>query len=564
MNFINYIPTPRGRIGRTFWAVVILLVCINTIFIASYRERQLTSWHVRHAQSVLFYTTQVQSKKLQVRQQAWSYVFLRDDYHLEEYSRTVRELNSSIKILSDATINDALQQERIEKLKLTIGNQLNFYKRMINLSQDAPYSARLSLIERGSNGFNKEIDEHLFDIRKQEDQALLQQIRAYAKSLRLNQIMLWLSLVGNWSALIGFVAAFSDYSNTLRQQVSDRTNQLNVKASELRAALDEKDVLNEQLQVLNEQLQVSIRETQKKASELRAALDEKETLNEQLQVSIRETQKKASELRAALDEKETLNEQLQVLNEQLQVSIRETQKALSTEQELNILKTQFINVVSHEYRTPLTVIYSSAELLSVYWDRFNETKRNTHFQSILAQVSFMIKLLEDVLIISKSDTGNIECNPESLDIRNFLEHLVETLNASDKGKHEINVSFITDCYTYHLDKILLRFILENLISNAIKYSPNGSTVSIEVEELQQEIHFRIQDKGIGIPEQDLDRLFDSFFRAENVGTVQGTGIGLAIVKRCVELHQGTIEVSSMVEVGTTFTVTFPITTGHGN
>jgi len=501
MNFINYIPTPRGRIGRTFWAVVILLVCINTIFIASYRERQLTSWHVRHAQSVLFYTTQVQSKKLQVRQQAWSYVFLRDDYHLEEYSRTVRELNSSIKILSDATINDALQQERIEKLKLTIGNQLNFYKRMINLSQDAPYSARLSLIERGSNGFNKEIDEHLFDIRKQEDQALLQQIRAYAKSLRLNQIMLWLSLVGNWSALIGFVAAFSDYSNTLRQQVSDRTNQLNVKASELRAALDEK---------------------------------------------------------------ETLNEQLQVLNEQLQVSIRETQKALSTEQELNILKTQFINVVSHEYRTPLTVIYSSAELLSVYWDRFNETKRNTHFQSILAQVSFMIKLLEDVLIISKSDTGNIECNPESLDIRNFLEHLVETLNASDKGKHEINVSFITDCYTYHLDKILLRFILENLISNAIKYSPNGSTVSIEVEELQQEIHFRIQDKGIGIPEQDLDRLFDSFFRAENVGTVQGTGIGLAIVKRCVELHQGTIEVSSMVEVGTTFTVTFPITTGHGN
>lgn len=233
-------------------------------------------------------------------------------------------------------------------------------------------------------------------------------------------------------------------------------------------------------------------------------------------------------------------------------------KALTKERELSELRSNFVSLVSHEYRTPLTLIQSSAELLEHYNHLFSEEKRQTHLQRIQNAVRRMTLLLEDVLLIGTADAGKLKFEPGPVDLVAFSKEIVETLQISALNSQIITKVKICDCTEAHLDEKLLGHIFTNLFSNAIKYSPQGSTVQFDLICNQESAVFRIQDSGIGIPQQDLPQLFESFGRASNVGTIPGTGLGLAIVKKCVDLHGGKITVESEVDVGTTFTVTLPL------
>jgi signal transduction histidine kinase len=233
-------------------------------------------------------------------------------------------------------------------------------------------------------------------------------------------------------------------------------------------------------------------------------------------------------------------------------------KALEKERELNELKSQIVSVVSHEYRTPLTTILSSAELLEHYGHKWTDEKKHQHLRRIQTTVHHLTQLVSDVLLLDKAEAGKLEFNPTPLDVVVFCRELVEQLQLTASNEHTIRFVSQGEYTQVCLDEKLVRQILTNLLSNAIKYSHPHGSVHFAVAFVQGEVVFRIQDEGIGIPPEDQEQLFESFHRASNVGTIPGTGLGLAIVKKCVDLHGGQITMESEVGVGTTFTITLPL------
>ena len=235
----------------------------------------------------------------------------------------------------------------------------------------------------------------------------------------------------------------------------------------------------------------------------------------------------------------------------------EIRKALAQEKELGELKSRFISMASHEFRTPLSTILSSSELLEHYGSPWLEGKGLVHLRRIQTAVHNMTELLNDILILGRADAGKLDFNPAPLDVVQFCRDLTEEMQLGVGRQHTLHFVSQKECDKVCLDEKLLRQILSNLLSNACKYSPEGSQVHFDLECREGQVIFCVRDQGIGIPPEDQARMFETFHRARNVNDISGTGLGLAIVKKAVDLHQGTINVASQVEVGTTFTVTLP-------
>ena len=231
--------------------------------------------------------------------------------------------------------------------------------------------------------------------------------------------------------------------------------------------------------------------------------------------------------------------------------------ALDRERELNEMKTRFVSMASHEFRTPLTTISSSAELLERYSKLWNVEKQVQYLQKIQTSVKHMTSLLNDVLLINKAEAGVVEFNPQPVMLANFCREIVEELQITT-SRHMLMLESRLPVSPVLIDKKLLRHILTNLLSNAIHYSPSGGEVMISLEQHQADIELTVSDTGIGIPQDARATLYDSFVRGTNVGNISGTGLGLAIVKKSVDLHQGAISFSSEVGKGTVFTVRIPM------
>ncbi len=231
-------------------------------------------------------------------------------------------------------------------------------------------------------------------------------------------------------------------------------------------------------------------------------------------------------------------------------------KALEKEKHLNELKSRFVSMTSHEFRTPLTTILSSAQLIERYAHKWDEQKKLNYLQTIQKAAQDMTGLLNDVLLVGKAEAGRLAFNPASLELSQFCQKLVEEIQINSSS-HQIIFRSQSQCQTICLDQKIIRHILTNLLSNAIKYSPDSDEVYFDLICDSEKAIFRVEDRGMGIPITEQDRLFNSFYRASNVGSVSGTGLGLTIVKRCVDLHRGEIRLESQVDVGTTFIVTLP-------
>jgi signal transduction histidine kinase len=233
-------------------------------------------------------------------------------------------------------------------------------------------------------------------------------------------------------------------------------------------------------------------------------------------------------------------------------------KALASEKELGELKSRFIATISHEFRTPMAVIQSSAELLKYYSDRMDEAKKRSQLDKIEAHIEVMTALLTNVLTISRSDTVGLTVTPVSINVVNFCSGLIEEIRLTSGKEHAIIFTPIGDHSNYSLDEKLLRQIITNLLTNAVKYSPIGSQIEFKVQCESDKVLITVRDEGIGIPDEDLKHLFQDFYRAKNAEMIPGTGLGLSIVKRAVQAHGGSITVDSIVGGGTTFTVTLPV------
>ncbi len=229
--------------------------------------------------------------------------------------------------------------------------------------------------------------------------------------------------------------------------------------------------------------------------------------------------------------------------------------ALEREKELNDLRSRFVSMTSHEFRTPLAAILSAAELLREYSDRMPETEKAEILESIGAGVQRMTRMLDRVLLIGQVDAQMLEFRPRQVDLPALCHSIVDEARLQSKGACAIATHFSPRVSSGLFDATLLRHIFGNLLSNAIKYSPPGGQVAFTVSDKAGRTVFEVEDQGIGIPADEIAHLFESFHRASNVGDIPGTGLGLAIVKTAVELHGGIIDVQSDPGRRTSFVVT---------
>jgi PAS domain S-box-containing protein len=235
----------------------------------------------------------------------------------------------------------------------------------------------------------------------------------------------------------------------------------------------------------------------------------------------------------------------------------ELHRTLAREKELGQLRSKFVAMVSHEFRTPLAIIQSSAELMDNYFERLTPAERKDHLQSIHKNTRRMVGLMEEVLLIGRFDAGRMQLEATPLELRTFLPRLVDEVLSATKRRCQIEFRLAEMPDKVLADERLLRQIFTNVLTNAVKYSDAEQVVQFEIACAGADIVCTIRDRGIGIPEADQEWLFHPFHRGRNVGDRPGTGLGLVIVRRCVDLHGGTIKIDSKVGEGTSVTVRLP-------
>lgn len=247
-----------------------------------------------------------------------------------------------------------------------------------------------------------------------------------------------------------------------------------------------------------------------------------------------------------------LKEALQKLEE----SQQELSESLDKERQLNEIKSRFVSMASHEFRTPLSTILSSATLVSKYPTTEEFDKREKHIRRIRDSVTHLNELLEDFLSLGKLEEGKVGITVSSFALKEFMDDVIEEMKVQSKPGQVISFDYEGEP-SFTTDRRMLKNILINLISNAIKFSDENGPIAIKTSNQKKFLTISVADSGLGIPDEDLPHLFSTFFRGKNVSNIQGTGLGLPIVKRYVELLKGGITMKSILEQGTVFTLTLP-------
>jgi PAS domain S-box-containing protein len=273
---------------------------------------------------------------------------------------------------------------------------------------------------------------------------------------------------------------------------------------------------------------------------------------------------------------EILEERVATRTAELKTSEENLRVALDAERQLNQLKTAFVGMVSHEFRTPLGIIQTATELLDRHHDRLRPEQRDQYTGTILTAVRRMTAMMEHILLLARIDSSRVALNHAEIDLAAWLEKSLAEIQSTCPSRDlcacraenaaapcanchqlQLHIDPVSELRRTVLDESLLHHIVGNLFSNACKYSPPGTPVEVALRFLDGNITLTVRDHGRGIPADEQAHLFDGFFRGSNVGNTPGTGLGLAITRRCVELLGGTIAVASAPGSGTTFTVNLP-------
>ena len=239
-------------------------------------------------------------------------------------------------------------------------------------------------------------------------------------------------------------------------------------------------------------------------------------------------------------------------------SKEETQNALESERNLSKMKSRFITTTSHEFRTPLSTILSSAKLIGRYSDENGQENRLKHINRIETSVVNLNNIIHDLLTWSKLEENKINFRPENFNLTDLAKEVLEEVQVVSKKDQNIYFEHEGKLCHVMLDPTFIKNILINLLSNALKYSKEGQSVFLKTKIFENELSITVKDQGIGIPEEDRKNLFERFFRANNVEAIQGTGLGLNIVKKYVELMEGTIDFESTVDKGSIFKIFIPL------
>ena len=293
-------------------------------------------------------------------------------------------------------------------------------------------------------------------------------------------------------------------------------------------------------------IDISVRkETQRQIRELNSELEEK--------IKIR-----TQELRDSVDDLKNLNLDLEEEINRRKKAEKKIKDALQKEKELNELKTKFLSLVSHEFKTPLSGILTSATLAEKYTKEEQQEKREKHLVTIRDKVHYLNNILNDFLSIERLDSGRGQYKFSNFGLKRLINEVVYNANITLKDGQEIIYPKDIEDIELYMDEKILELILSNLLGNAIKYSPENTVIKFRVTIEGKLLVFEIEDEGRGIPEKDQKHIFERYFRAENALLDQGTGIGLNIAKTHLENLGGSIKFESEENIGTTFTVKVPI------
>lgn len=246
------------------------------------------------------------------------------------------------------------------------------------------------------------------------------------------------------------------------------------------------------------------------------------------------------------------------LEQQVESRTRELREAIEKERELTELKSRFISIASHEFRTPLSSISLAAETIRTYFNKLSQDEISKKLSKIEEQAEHMTRLLEDVLTIGKAEVGKINVKQTEINLRNFIRGILDEVRESVKNQRAIGLNYATKLEKLHVDDKLLRNIIINLLTNALKFSAAHTIVAFSIYDHSNYVVFEVKDEGIGIAENDLKNIFEPFQRASNSVDIPGTGLGLSIAKRAVDLMEGSIEVESKVNEGSLFRVMIPV------
>lgn len=282
---------------------------------------------------------------------------------------------------------------------------------------------------------------------------------------------------------------------------------------------------------------------------------------EQLIIYAAELERKVKSRTDALDktirELETLNRNLEEQIAERKRAEEEARKALQREREVNELKTKFVSMASHEFRTPLSSVMSSASLIRKYRERGDLEKIDKHVDRIKSSVNHLTNILNDFLSLGRLEEGRVDVMPEPLNLDEVFGDIIEELKFTLKPGQDLRLATEGEKRTVESDPRVIRNIAFNLISNASKYSDEGKMIYVNIAYGATHITIGITDEGIGIPAEEMRHIFERFFRASNASNIQGTGLGLNIVKRYVSLLKGDIGFTSVYGKGSTFTFTIP-------
>ena len=252
-----------------------------------------------------------------------------------------------------------------------------------------------------------------------------------------------------------------------------------------------------------------------------------------------------------------LEERVKQRTEELRAAGQSVREALEKERELNALKSRFVSMASHEFRTPLSTVMSSADLIDRYTEGPEKEKVGKHVQRIRVKVRELTAMLNDFLSLEKLEQGKVVVHPGTFDIVHVSIDLIEEMRMMCKPGQEIIYEHEGEERNVTLDQQMLANVISNLLNNAVKYSPENTTVDLRTSIAEDQLTITVCDRGMGIPMEDQQHLFERFFRAGNVSTIQGTGLGLSIIKRHLDLLGGRISYESQLGKGTTFTVHLP-------
>jgi PAS domain S-box-containing protein len=282
-------------------------------------------------------------------------------------------------------------------------------------------------------------------------------------------------------------------------------------------------------------------------TEIKEAQDKLENLNQILEMKVEER---------TVDLQILINKLTEEINFRLDAE-RKVKKLLAHEQEINELKSKFIAMVSHEFRTPLTVIKSSAQILENFKDNLSDSEFLNYIRRISRTVDMMTSLISNTLFMSNKENNQIKYFKDKVDIHNMIDEIVSDANIVNENKRKIISNIEIEQKYLNTDPKLLRLVISNLLNNALKYSDSGSEVIVNVSDNTEAVEFEVVDNGIGISKEDKEKIFDIFYRGQNVGNIAGTGLGMVVILESLKIISGKIELESELNKGSKFKVIIP-------